>query len=164
MYPFICSLTWLILGTICAYIARNRNRNPYIWFFVGLFLGIFGLIILFIIPTKKQEELAPILSSSQLSNPPLPHFETTMNAQGSSSESPEHAMTKNLWYYLDDENKQYGPMSFFAFKQAWENDQIKSSTFVWSEEMENWKPLEELQEIFSLIRNNPKTDQINQEN
>lgn len=164
MYPLICTLTWLILGTICAYIAKNRNRNPYIWFFVGLFLGIFGLIILFIIPPKKERALAPILSSSQSSNALPAQFETKMNTLGSSSESPEHSMTKNLWYYLDDENKQYGPMSFFAFKQAWENDQIKSSTFVWSPEMENWKPLEELQEIFSLIRNNPKTDQPNSEN
>jgi hypothetical protein len=41
MWFFIYTLAFGILSAISA---SNKNRNPFIWFFIGLIFGIFGFI------------------------------------------------------------------------------------------------------------------------
>ena len=38
---------WVLCGITSAYIAKEKNRNPQTFFFAGLLLGIFGIIIAF---------------------------------------------------------------------------------------------------------------------
>ena len=49
----------LIIGCICAVIAAviasSKGRNVVGWFFGGFFLGIIGIIIVAVLPNKKQE-------------------------------------------------------------------------------------------------------------
>lgn len=51
------------------------------------------------------------------------------------------------YYYLDDE-EQRGPFSINDLKFK----ELTSETFVWSEEMDNWKKLKELPELQKLIK------------
>jgi uncharacterized protein DUF4339 len=117
-------LSWLLLGGITAYYAKGRGRRPIIWFFVGLFFGIFGLIFLFILPIVheapecKKEVCSPAPPTSN--NPLL------------------------FWYYLDEANKQHGPLSALAFEEARKEGTITARNYVWNTEMENWKRLEEI--------------------
>ena len=112
---------WCVLGAICAHFAKKRGRNPQGWFFIGLFLGLLGLGLLFILPKKKIE--------TAITPPPAP----IKNPFGSA-----------LWYYLDDEHARFGPMSLDGLKSAWTDKKIKPHSFVWNEAMENWKPLSEV--------------------
>lgn len=38
-------------GVFASYIAFEKGRNPYSWFFIGLFFGVFALIAIAAIPT-----------------------------------------------------------------------------------------------------------------
>jgi hypothetical protein len=51
---FISILIWcLFFGFICSYIAKEKGRDAGGWFFGGFLLGIFGVIVLACIPSKK---------------------------------------------------------------------------------------------------------------
>ena len=44
----------IILGIICATIARRKNRSRAGWFFGGFFLGLIGLILIICLSQKNQ--------------------------------------------------------------------------------------------------------------
>lgn len=46
----------LVFATICAAIASGRGRSGVAWFFIGMFTGCIGLIVLLAIPDLKKEE------------------------------------------------------------------------------------------------------------
>jgi uncharacterized protein DUF4339 len=113
----------------CAHHARFRGRNPMAWFFAGAMFGLFALIALFILPMRSPITRSPI-PAPPLKLPAL----TTI--------SPLHA--EKLWYYLDEEKKQFGPMSFHALSAAWNEGAVRECTFVWNEVMENWQRFNEV--------------------
>ena len=49
-------IIYFILGTISAYFAHKYNKNPYLWFFIGVFFGVFGLLILFFLNHQKKKQ------------------------------------------------------------------------------------------------------------
>ncbi len=115
-----------------------------IWFALGAILGLIAIITLYILPVKAialPATGASIISQSM-------EKEMIIGAADDINSRPPEI----LWYYLDKEEKQFGPMSFHALQSAWDDDQIIGSTFVWNEEMENWKTLENLPETLEKIR------------
>lgn len=113
------------IGSLSAYLAYKRSRNPYLWFFIGFFFGIFGIFAIFFAPApKKKVNRTP---------PPLVY-----NIQGP---------IDKFWYFLDPANQQQGPMSRDAITAAWKEGRIDPSTYVWNEEMSDWKPLGEILKI-----------------
>lgn len=149
MYTFFSIVLWLILGTICSRVARQRGRNPTLWFFLGVVLGVIGLLILYIMPPKKAA-----IATAPASTPLIKEEPIEISVSPADPQAP--AESTILWYYLDNENKQYGPMSFTALQGAWDDDQITSSTYVWNENMENWQTLEELPDLLNQIRRTPE--------
>ena len=146
--PFFIILVGIFLGTLSSYLATKRNRSPFFWFFIGAYLGLIGLIILYFLPSKsKNLDLIPALnkgcpepkSQSELSLPP--------------SEKSSSRLKKNqLWYFLDKDNKQFGPMSLNGLKQSWIDDLMTSQTYIWCGDMEDWKRLEDVPDVHSLVR------------
>jgi hypothetical protein len=122
----------LLFGWGCAYYARRRRRDPKLWFFAGALFGILAFITLFILPIPLPKNNAP----KGLAPPKFPQLAAL---------APLHA--DKLWYYLDTEKKQYGPMSFHALGTAWKEGSVREQTFVWNEEMENWQYFKEVIEI-----------------
>ncbi len=117
-------LSSLIVGSIAAYIAMRKERNPYIWFTVGFVFGLLGVLALFIIPLPRKKVL-----EEELRPAPQPFIEGPIDL---------------YWYYLDEEREQKGPISRDALTQAWQKGDVESNTFVWHEELTAWKPLQEL--------------------
>ncbi len=111
-----------IMGTISAYLAYKRERNPYLWFVLGFVFGIMGIFAIFFFPKKKMPE-APIRQEPILSI---------------------HGPTDKFWYYLDLSHESQGPMSHDALTKAWKEGKVNPSTYVWHEEMPDWKPLKEV--------------------
>ncbi|HSX10193.1 MAG TPA: DUF4339 domain-containing protein [Chlamydiales bacterium] len=109
------------IGGISSYLAHKRGRNPYAWFAIGFLFGIFGIFAIFFAAPKKAAVL-----------PPKP--EPVLKIQGPSDK---------FWYYLDPENRQQGPMSLDAITIAWRQGKVDLSTYVWHEEMTDWKQLKE---------------------
>lgn len=106
---------WFIQGLLCSYFAHRRGRNPYLWFGVGAFLGLLGIIaFLFLTPKRKKKQATP---------PAAPH-----------------PMTFRQWYYLDAEHTQQGPLPYPALITK----DLSPQTLVWNEDLTSWTPLSEL--------------------
>lgn len=49
------ALAILIWPILCAALAEKKGRSPTIWAFVGVFLNLFGLILLLLLPPNTRE-------------------------------------------------------------------------------------------------------------
>jgi len=118
--PFVIIVS-LAIGAISAYLGHKRGGNPYLWFAIGFFFGIFGIFAVIFANSRKKAAREPKKEPVFTIDGPIDKF----------------------WYYLDPTHKQQGPMSHNALTAAWKSGEIDSSTYVWHEEMPEWKPLKE---------------------
>ena len=65
-------------------------------------------------------------------------------------------MTKQLWYFLDSQGNQIGPMSFHALKTKYTQGNVLKSSYVWNAHLETWTIFQELTDYFSLVEESPK--------
>lgn len=121
---WITLLIWFLFGCATAHFAKQRGRDPFSWFFIGLLLGAIGLCLVFIFP--KRQVAAQTVQTPEpvdlLPELPLEH-------------------KNKFWYYLDGANAQVGPMSFEALFREFKSGKVKSQTHVWNENLEQWTPL-----------------------
>lgn len=142
MYLLFCLIMWTLIGYFCAKTASARGRNPNLWFFLGAVLGLLAVILLFILPAKPLT--APSIQGAPKKDRPSPSF--------TPKEDVANAPPKPLWYYLDGEEKQYGPMSFHALREAWDAKEVTPNTYLWNETMNDWQKLESLTETLEEIQ------------
>lgn len=115
-------IVWLVFGAVSAYMAVKRGKNPFLWFFLGMVFGIFGLMFLYFNPQRKPQKQETDPTTIDVT----PQFD------------PAH---KNvLWYYLDPDNRQNGPMSFDLLVRLWKEGKVTNTTYVWNENLDLWKP------------------------
>lgn len=146
MHPIISALLVCVIALICSNSAKKRGRNPVSWFLIGLILGLIGLIILYLLPPKLK--IAPATS------PSAPARDTPEPITSPSIHAPSSEEAFVLWYYLEEDNTQRGPMSFNALQEIWETQAITDSTYVWNETMEGWKTLRDLPELLKGLNEN----------
>lgn len=131
MHYFYSILIGILCACICARYARKRGRNPVHWFVWGALFGLFALLALFLLPARK------VAKAPSIHPIPVPVLQALAPTQAD-----------KLWYYLDGEKQQFGPMSFDGLNRAWRDGRIHVQSFVWNDELENWKRLEEVAAIF----------------
>jgi hypothetical protein len=130
MQYFYSLLFGLVNAFICAHFAKKRGRNALYWFIGGALFGLFALGTLFLLPIRK------IIAQAKAETP-MPLLQAAVPAQAS-----------KLWYYLDQEKQQYGPMSLDALGRAWNDGKLHVHSLVWNEDLESWKKLEEVMTNF----------------
>lgn len=113
----------LLTGCLGAYLAYRQDRNPYGWFFIGFFFGLWGALAVCLVPKKK----APVAMAEVPPPPP----------------SILRGPADKFWYYLDGSHQQVGPMSHHALTTEWRQGKISLTTYVWHEELPEWKLLKE---------------------
>jgi GYF domain 2 len=101
--------------------AIKYKRNPRIWFWIGFFFGIFGLLAFY--ATKDRS------SKRFLSDKTIPQL-------------PVLSINNGAWYY-ESENNPVGPVSAEFLKKLFENGEINKNTLVWNENLKDWTKLEE---------------------
>src|SRR5580700_9513134 len=116
MHPLLSISVWMLKGAIAAHYAKARGRNAWGWFFIGLLLGVLGIALLFILPRVKRKEAAAPEVPPQAA-PPKPDLMPFAN---------------KLWYYLDAQNNQFGPMSMNALQEAKREGKVSPDTYVWN--------------------------------
>lgn len=127
----------LSIGGITAYFAEKRGRNPSIWFFLGMLFGVFGLILLFILPVSREEteknsaEIPPEIKKIVAEPEPLPVIE------------------EKQWFYLDQKKQQFGPVLASQVQALLDKGELTSGSYVWSQGMAGWKKVGELTEFAS---------------
>lgn len=114
-------LFWIFFGFLTSYLGKKKGRHAGLWFVIGLFLGIIGVLIAFLLPKPKVKE-KPIVKVEVI--------------------EPKVAE----WYYLNAQNEQSGPHS--DLKPFWRNKTIDENTLVWTEGMHSWKALKQLPNLF----------------
>ncbi len=132
MNVYILLFFWITFGLISSLIASKRDRNIYAWFILGMLFGIFGILALYLLPSKRNIA-GPIPIGVNIKKDP------TIKEQ-------------NFWYYLDNEKTQYGPMSFTGLKDALLEGKVSSTTYVWNDTMDEWKKFKEIPICATLLR------------
>ena len=136
MFLVICIVSWLTMGYLTSRLALKKGRDGGVWFFLGVVFGLLALLILAFLPPKRVLAVA--------SAPSMPAASPQLQ-----EETPP---STTLWYYLNKERQQQGPMSLYALQEAWADDLMTDQTYVWNETMENWEKLEALPETLARIR------------
>ncbi|MBM3201000.1 MAG: DUF4339 domain-containing protein [Chlamydiae bacterium] len=126
---------WFCLGCISAYVAHKKKKNPYLWFFIGFFLGLIGLIILFLTPQKKEVSAPSLVMASAYPSPATPE---DFPAEIAMPKTRIPTNPKIHWYYIDSHKVSQGPLNLDQIKCAYTKGVINASTLIWNEEIENW--------------------------
>ena len=134
MFNLLLFVSSIVTGMTCAWLAKKRGYDPSPWFLVGAFLGVIGVCLVFLAPIKKKKRQRNARTTRR-----APVQRTAVKELRVPS-----SMAEKFWYYLDTEHQQNGPVSFDALKRNWKEGKITFKTLVWNEEIDNWKPLNEL--------------------
>lgn len=120
-------LLWVFLGFLASYIAKRRGRNPFVWFFAGLLLSIWGVILVLALPNRKRP-FKPVAS------PPLRRPQ-------------RNELWLKMWYYMDPTHQQKGPIELPDLAKLHKEKKLSETSFIWGEGMKDWKRLAELPDL-----------------
>jgi hypothetical protein len=131
---------WVAVGAITANLAKQRGRDPYTWFFIGMLLGIFAILALFIMPIVKKEGV-----------------EDEVKETGSvivEEVPPEPVQLFHLkdWHCIDTAKVQKGPLTFREMKALWNDGKLVSQSYVWTEGMAAWLPIEKIPDLEDSLK------------
>lgn len=128
---------WVLIGTMASYLANQRGRDPYIWFFIGILLGLLGVLLVFLLP--------PVIASKE---------EKTVvpNTPSSTIVTNESSVVSTEWFCLDKTRKQQGPIAIGILRELWKKGNIDAKSYVWSEGMSGWKRIEELIPLLQALQ------------
>jgi hypothetical protein len=132
-------IIWVIIGAITANLAKQRGRDPYVWFLVGMVLGLFGILALFILPKAKRSDV------------PNPHVVIPTVIVPEVVVEPIQLFHCKDWFCVDVSKKQLGPMNFTDFKKLWDEKKILPQSYVWTEGMASWLPLSNVPDLESAL-------------
>ena len=122
MQPVLVFIIGLIFGSLAAYFAQGRGRNPVAWFFVGFFFGLLGLLSLFLFPILPQ-------------------------VKHSTAPSAPDPFADRAWYYLTPDHTQVGPISYNELLRLREDNALSSETYVWCDAWTDWKKMREIEKM-----------------
>lgn len=147
---FVTFIVFFIIGSISAYYASRQGRNPFLWFALGVLLGIFAPLILFflsILDSRQAKSVVPP-PSEHLKEPlaGLNPILSEIKQQEAERLNPDSDANK-LWYYLDQDHVQQGPVSLLALKELWDSGRLYPTAYVWSKGMQQWKRVQELSNL-----------------
>ncbi len=57
------------------------------------------------------------------------------------------AEEEKLWFYLDKDHHQVGPVSIIALRELWNTGRLELTSYVWSEGMDQWEKVDKLPEL-----------------
>lgn len=155
----------VVFGAICAAIANNRGRSAVGWFFIGLAIDCFGLILVLVLPDLRQQEerlrrhelenrrLREQLSKErQVADQRHGHVERRLGAHdqalGLDTAGPDALPAGGAppplpyvaqWYYARGKER-LGPVSAETIRHLLQARAIAGETLVWREGMADWSP------------------------
>lgn len=137
MQLFLTIALCLMIGAATAYFANQRGRDPLIWFMVGMLMGLFGLLLLFLLPVVPDEGVPP---------------QEAIPEQIDTPRTITHDYLVKDWYYYDRNRERQGPIRFEKLKDLWKESELHEDSFVWSEGMPGWQKIEDLHSLYSFLQ------------
>lgn len=141
-------------GCLTSYLAYRRGKDPTLWFVIGIFFGVLGIVYLYLLPfiskedsdEEKLDNTAAAVAVTGVSNGRKDLLELAGEKKNSDGkEVPELGdYCLHEWHYLDADHDQHGPVDFDYLKLCYREHKISPSTYVWTEGMENWLTIQEM--------------------
>jgi len=144
-------ILFLAMAGLTAYYAHFKGRNPLAWFALTLLFGFFAPLILLFIP-----RLGPDGAPLKQDNEPMMNVSNPDPSLANQIPPPSPLLTRSkdedkLWYYLDQDHQQIGPVSVVALRELWNTGRLELSSYVWSEGMLDWKKVDELPDLKDVL-------------
>ena len=139
MYPFYTMLIfWITVGIISAFIAKQKGRNVYAWFFIGLFFSLLGLALIALLPSKA-EPAEPETASVTLKDA---HSEAAIPQEGANPapDKPKRLPTSPTidWYILSEDLNPLGPFKLKHLREKFHKEKLPYDTYIWCDESDEW--------------------------
>ncbi len=146
---------WTISAFICAHLAKQRGRNVFLWFALGLMFTVFAVLSLFFLPPKEKKKEEPeaasslrVVKQSASESSFYPENKPTPYSQPVSKRIPT---SKTIpWYFINKNLEKVGPLKLPELRKAFVENQLDDSTYIWCEEFDNWMQLSEFQNKTTL--------------
>lgn len=140
----------LIIASLTAYYASRKGRNPLLWFIIGILLGIFAPLILLFFPAVKNSVTGNGMPTMTVSPPDHTHQQLPQPPP-TPAELKRQEEEEKLWYYLDQNHQQVGPVSIVALRELWHRGQLELNNYVWTDGMEQWEKVDNLPQLKEVL-------------
>ena len=122
---FLCTL--VLIGTLTSRLAKQKGRDPVMWFWFGVMFGLIAVLILYFLKEEKEPELA----------------------------SPKVEMdSSGIWFILDKETP-LGPFSFEDIQKKFQEGTFTMSSYLWHEQWSDWKRASDVPDVASQLKLSP---------
>jgi hypothetical protein len=132
-----------ISGAVIAMIAKQKNRNPIIWFFLGFLFPLFSILFITFLPArpgKKDPETASVPISEIRSESALP-ADSIRSSVGPVKRIPTNKSLQ--WYYLNKNVDTIGPLTIDELRHHIFDNKLDGTTYIWCEEFADWMQISE---------------------
>lgn len=136
----------LIIASLTAYYADRKGRSFTIWFILGVLLGVFAPLILFFLSSNNGSNKKNDIPSMSVSKP-----DPSLQIAASPPPVEFKGNEDKLWYYLDKDHQQMGPVSIVALRDLWNRGLLELTSYVWSQGMNDWLKVEQLPELKAAL-------------
>lgn len=150
MQSLIVLLIQVLSGFIGYYIAIKKNKSPVLWFIIGFFFGLIGILILILLPETPNIQNKPPYRNQYSSKPNQQNEtfeETIILHEDENQEEFDH------WFFLNHEKQTLGPFSLKAICKNISKKEQPEKTWLWKKGMKNWQRLEEIPEALEQLKN-----------
>lgn len=137
----------LIGGISAALIAKNKGRNPLIWFFLTLLCVPLGLFILCLLSpaTKREEQKVPAETLPRQASSEAA-FSDDLGGEMNDLHSRRLPTNQAIdWYFIDQNLETVGPLSMDQLRKALIDRHLDPTTYIWCEEFSDWTQISEFQ-------------------
>lgn len=139
-----------IFGVATGMVAKNKGRNPILWFLVGFSFGIIGLFVAY--------RMSSLSADSKSKPAPVPvreaHSEATSPADQPFPTENVKRIPTNLsiqWYYINANLDTVGPLKLGELRKHINENKLDDSTYIWCEEFSDWMQISEFQNSSTLL-------------
>lgn len=136
-----------IFAFICAYYAEKKGRSPLGWFILGFLFTFISLIVLFFLSSLKKENGNLPTMTVMPPDPDMIEKEEALTPPPFEKYKEEN----QLWFYLDQDHQQIGPVSLIALRALWNRGLLELNSYVWTEGMDQWKKVDQLPELKAVL-------------
>jgi len=112
---------WVLMGLFASRLARQKGRDPSLWFCLGMCFGLMAIIVLYFLEEVKPKEVVV--------------------------EKPVVEDVPGVWYTLDQKHEPLGPFSFGDIRSQLSDGILKESSYLWKEDWSEWKLVSEVEEL-----------------
>ena len=144
----IMLLQGLLIVAIAVVLAKTKKRSPLFWGIVSLFLGVYALFVLVLLPLSKD---APMETEEEKGKAPVIPIEKESSKPKESAVltekelppifSPGQLATAD-WFFVNEKKEREGPFRLSQLREFVDQGKVTEHSWVWCELFSSWRKIE----------------------